>query len=158
MDDFTSIFKHCAAYLTRGQGILILWIFLSAQSILFNYFLLTFLQNISIRSKIYAKKNIYTRFVYSGVYSITPLPYPSTQSLLPFPLKPEFYTSPKNLHTCTLITDNFITCYKHDYGAEICNYNIIYVKLMIIDHYQSIYFWIWTRCKLRCLISFHASI
>ena len=70
--------------------------------------------------------------MYSGVYNITPLPYPATQSLLPSSIKPQLYTSPKILHTCTFITITSITCFKYDYGAEICFYNIISVKLIII--------------------------
>ena len=50
-----------------------------------------------------------------GVYNITPLPYPATQSLLPSDL----YIAKKITHA---ITDTSITRYKYNYGA-ISGYN-----------------------------------
>ena len=67
-------------------------------------------------------------FMWSGDYNIIPLPYPATWSLLPSPLKPQLYTSSKNLHTCTITTETSIICYKYNYEAEIYFYNIISVK------------------------------
>ena len=63
----------------------------------------------------------------SDVYNIIPLPYPATQSLLPAPLKPQLYTSPKNqhTHTHTIINEISITRHKYKNGAENYFYKII---------------------------------
>ena len=44
-----------------------------------------------------SKNLMQTIIKWSGVYNIIPLPYPAIESLLPSPLKPQLYTSKKNL-------------------------------------------------------------
>ena len=57
------------------------------------------------------------------------------KSLLTSPLTPELYTSPKNINTCTFITDTSIIRYKYYHRAKICFLNKISVKFMIIFYY-----------------------
>ena len=45
------------------------------------------------------------KYMWWGFYSIIPIPYFATQSLLPFPHKPQLYISPKNLHIHTIINE-----------------------------------------------------
>ena len=83
-------------------------------------------QNISIKSKIYVKNILIlqTRLMESGVYNTTPLPYPSTQFLLPSPLKHSFVIPKKSAHTHNGQWTPPQHMYKYDYGVEINFFNI----------------------------------
>ena len=89
--------------------------------------------------------------LWSYGYNIIPLPYPDTQSLLPSLFMSQFYTSPKNLHTNTIINETSITRYKYNYRAEIYFYftTLFLLNLWSFYYYQSIYFLMWTHCELR---------
>ena len=66
---------------------------------------------------------------------MTPLPYPAAQSLQPSPLKPQLYTTPKNLTNFSLLILEKLK--KNIVEYQLCtNLHFLIIKILLNNEYK----------------------